>query len=266
MARPVIALLSDFGTADHYVGTMKGVVLGICPEATLVDITHEVSAHDVLGAGLELGASYRFFPAGTVFLAVVDPGVGSQRRAIAAEAGGYQFVGPDNGVLALAITESTPSLIVELTESRYARSAISKTFEGRDRFGPAAAWLATGVPLSDLGTQTTAFTPLSVPTPEVRSDTVIGEVMRVDRFGNLETNIDRSSIEQVIRESKERAVVEVGAHRILGIRQTYSDVPVGQLASLFSSADCLEIAASGASAARLLGVQRGALVQVRRPA
>jgi len=266
MARPVIALLSDFGTADHYVGAMKGVVLGICPEATLVDITHELPAHDVVGGALELAAAYRYFPPDTVFLAVVDPGVGSTRRGIAAEAGGYRFVGPDNGLLALVFKGAGPSLLVELTEKRYTRPAISRTFEGRDRFGPAAAWLAAGVPLSELGTQIAAFTPLAVPIPEVRSDTLVGEVMRVDRFGNLETNIDRASLEQVIRDSRDQAVVEVGGQRIVGIRQTYSDVPSGQLASLFSSADYLEIAASGASAARVLGIQRGAVVQVHRPA
>ena len=264
--RPTVALLTDFGSRDHYAGAMRGAVLDACPDAAVVDVTHEVPRHDVEEAAWTLLAALPAFPPGTVFAVVVDPEVGSPRRALAAEAGGYRLVGPDNGVLALAFTKSAPSLIVELTEGQYARSAISRTFEGRDRFGPAAAWLASGVPLSDLGTQIAAFTPLAVPTPEVRSDTVIGEVMRVDRFGNLETNIDRLSIERVIREFKERAVVEVGAHRILGIRQTYSDVPSGQLANLFSSADYLEIAVSGASAARLLGVQRGAPVQVSRPA
>jgi S-adenosylmethionine hydrolase len=264
MARPVIALLSDFGTADHYVGTMKGVLLGICPEATLVDITHELPAHDVVGGALELAAAYRFFPEETVFLAVVDPGVGSGRPGIAAEAGGYRFVGPDNGLLALVFKGASPSLLVELTEKRYARTTISRTFEGRDRFGPAAAWLAAGVPLSELGTQIAAFTPLAVPTPEVRSDAIVGEVMRVDRFGNLETNIDRASIEQVIQDPRHRAVVEIGTHQIVGVRQTYSDVSSGQLTSLFSSADYLEIAASGASAARVLGVHRGAVVRVCR--
>jgi len=266
MARPVIALLSDFGTADHYVGTMKGVVLGICREATLVDITHDLPPHDIVGGALELAAAYRYFPADTVFLAVVDPGVGSTRRGIAADAGGYRFVGPDNGLLAPVFKKSRPSLLVELTEMRYARPVMSRTFEGRDRFGPAAAWLATGVPLGDLGTQIAAFTPLSLPTPEVRTDAVIGEVMRVDRFGNLETNIDRALIGQIIRESRDRVVVQIGAHRMVGIHQTYSDVPQGQLASLFSSADYLEIAASGGSAARMLGVDRGAVVQINRSA
>ncbi len=118
MSRPIIALLTDFGLRDHYAGTMKGVALGICPDATLVDISHEVPAHDVLAGALELAASYRYFPAGTVFLVVVDPGVGSSRRGIAAEAGEHRFVAPDNGVLTMALAETPPGRAVELTDPR----------------------------------------------------------------------------------------------------------------------------------------------------
>ena len=149
--RPVIALLSDFGTRDHYAGTMKGVILNICPDATLVDITHDVPPHDVLDGALQLAAAARYFPAGTIFLAVVDPGVGSARRGIAAEAGDYRFVAPDNGVLTSVLREWPPKKIVELTERRYARPTVSRTFEGRDRFAPAAAWLAKGTQLTALG-------------------------------------------------------------------------------------------------------------------
>src|ERR1700737_1832282 len=151
MPRPVIALLTDFGSRDHYVGTMKAVVLGICPDVTLVDILHEIPPHDVLTGALELAASYKYFPSGTIFLAVVDPGVGSARRGIAAEAAEYRFVAPDNGVLTAVFKEAPPKRIVELTERRYARPTVSRTFEGRDRFAPAAAWIAKGVDLSTLG-------------------------------------------------------------------------------------------------------------------
>src|SRR5437763_4207276 len=138
MSRAVIALLTDFGTRDHYAGTMKGVALGICPDVTFVDITHDIPAHDVLAGALELAACYRFFPPGTIFLVVVDPGVGSSRRGIAGEAGEYKFVGPDNGVLGAVFDETPPRQVVELTERRYARATVSRTFEGRDRFAPAA--------------------------------------------------------------------------------------------------------------------------------
>src|SRR5262245_37417772 len=132
MARPLIALLTDFGLRDHYAGTMKGVALGICPEAVLVDISHEIPPHDLVAGALELAACYRYFPAGTIFLVVVDPGVGTGRRGIAAEAGEYRFVAPDNGVLTLVFDETAPKRIVELTERRYARPTVSRTFEGRD--------------------------------------------------------------------------------------------------------------------------------------
>src|SRR5688500_19729445 len=142
MPRPVVALLTDFGTRDHYAGTLKAVVLGICPDVTLVDITHDIPPHDMMTATLELAATYRYFPTGTIFLVVVDPGVGSARRGVAVDTGDYRFVAPDNGVLTQVLRESPAKKIVELTERRYARPTVSRTFEGRDRFAPAAAWIA----------------------------------------------------------------------------------------------------------------------------
>src|SRR5438874_12648120 len=197
MARPVIALLTDFGTRDHYAGTMKGVALGICPDATLVDITHDLPAHDVLAGALELVASYKYFPAGTIFLVVVDPGVGSTRRGVAADTGDYKFVAPDNGVLTVVLEEHPPKKLVELTERKYARPSVSRTFEGRDRFAPAAAWLAKGIEVSALGRPAGAIHRLDLPQPTVLPDGLTGEVLRVDRFGNLVTNIDRKTFDKV---------------------------------------------------------------------
>src|SRR6266542_85258 len=208
MARPVIALLTDFGTRDHYAGTMKGVALAICPNATLVDITHDLPPHDVLTGALELAACYRYFPAGSIFLVVVDPGVGSTRRGIAAEAGEYRFVAPDNGVLTLVFDEVAPKRIVELTERRYARPSVSRTFEGRDRFAPAAAWLAKGIELSALGRPAGAVTRLDVPKPSVGADRIDGQVLRVDRFGNLITNIDRRTFDRLAT-TEARGVIDI---------------------------------------------------------
>src|SRR6266705_1231540 len=157
MARPLIALLTDFGLRDHYAGTMKGVALGVCPDITFVDISHDIAPHDVLGGALELAAAYRYFPHGTIFLAVVDPGVGSTRYGIAADTGEYRFVAPDNGVLSVVFDQATPKRVVELSDRRYARPTISRTFEGRDRFAPAAAWLAKGVDLAGLGRPVTGL-------------------------------------------------------------------------------------------------------------
>src|SRR6186713_1180279 len=147
MSRPIIALLTDFGTRDHYSGVMKGVILGICPDVTLVDLSHDVPAHDVRFAAQELLATYKYFPAGTIFVAVVDPGVGTTRRGLAAEAGDRRLIGPDNGVLSAVFHEAPPKRVVELSERKYARPTVSRTFEGRDRFAPAAAFLAKGIHL-----------------------------------------------------------------------------------------------------------------------
>lgn len=151
MARPTVALLSDFGSRDHYAGVMKAVVLSLAADATLVDISHEVAPHDVAAAAFELVAAYKYFPPATIFLVVVDPGVGTARRGLVAEAGDWRFVAPDNGVLTAVFQECPPKKVVELTERRYARPTVSRTFEGRDRFAPAAAWLAKGIELTGLG-------------------------------------------------------------------------------------------------------------------
>src|SRR5690349_4690720 len=197
MAKPVIALLSDFGTRDHYAGTMKGVAIGICPDATFVDISHDVPPHDVMAGALELAAAYKYFPAGTIFLVVVDPGVGSARRGIAADTGEYKFVAPDNGVLTIVLDEHPPKRVVELTERRYARPTVSRTFEGRDRFAPAAAWLGKGVELVALGRPAGGLHRLDIPQPIVDGDRIEGQVLRVDRFGNLITNIDRRTFDRL---------------------------------------------------------------------
>jgi S-adenosylmethionine hydrolase len=211
MARPVIALLTDFGTRDHYAGTMKGVVLGICPDVTLVDISHEVPAHDVLAGALELAASYRYFPPGTIFLVVVDPGVGSPRHGIAAEAGDCKYVAPDNGVLTAVLDEHPPKRVVELTERRYARPTVSRTFEGRDRFAPAAAWLAKGIDLVALGRPAPSIQRLDIPQPRADAEGIEGQVLRVDRFGNLITNIDRKTFEKLGGGALD---IRVGSHQM----------------------------------------------------
>jgi S-adenosyl-L-methionine hydrolase (adenosine-forming) len=262
--RPVIALLTDFGSRDHYAGTMKGVALGICPEATLVDISHDLPPHDVLAGALELAVSYRYFPSGTVFLVVVDPGVGSARRGIAAEAGDYRFVAPDNGVLTLVFDETPPRRVVELTERRYARPTVSRTFEGRDRFAPAAAWLAKGIELAALGRPAGAVHRLEVPRAQISNDSIDGEVLRVDRFGNLITNIDRPTFEKFAAGGA--LSVRIGGEQIARVVSTYADAAAGELAALFGSSDHLEVALSGGRASDTLGAGRGAPVHVSRGA
>ena len=263
MSRPIIALLTDFGTRDHYAGTMKGVALGICPEATLVDISHDIPPHDVMAGALELAAAYAYFPAGTIFLVVVDPGVGSTRRGIAADAADCRFVAPDNGVLTPILDLHPPRRVVELTERKYARPTVSRTFEGRDRFAPAAAWLAKGIDLAALGRSAGAIHRLELPRAQAGADGITGEVVRVDRFGNLITNIDRRAFEALARHEVD---IQAGGQPIPQVVSTYADVAPGALCALFGNTDHLEIAANGNSAAARLALGRGAPVQVVRRA
>jgi len=192
-ARPVLALLTDFGTRDPYVGAMKGAALSVCADATLVDLTHDIAAHDVVEAARHLAAAAPYFPAGTAFVVVVDPGVGSARRALAVWAGGHWFVGPDNGVLTPVLTPA--AAIVEITSPRYMRVPVSRTFEGRDRFAPAAAWLLRGVPLDALGPPVTDPVRLDLPRPQLVHDVLRGVLIAGDRFGNVATSIDRAAFE-----------------------------------------------------------------------
>jgi S-adenosyl-L-methionine hydrolase (adenosine-forming) len=261
VARPIIALITDFGLRDHYVGSMKGAILGICEDAAIIDITHEVPAHDVQAGAAALAASFLDFPEGTVFVAVVDPGVGSARRGLAAEAGRYRFVGPDNGILSAAFARLAPARVVELTSAEFARHDISRTFEGRDRFAPAAAWLASGVPMDRLGPSVglQSITRLDIAVPAVTAAEVDGEVVRVDRFGNLITNIDRRTFDAF--SAGRRMIVRVSGLAI-PVAVTYADVPLGALCALFGSTNHLEVAANTGSAAALLGVSVGARVVV----
>ena len=260
--RPVIALLTDFGTQDHYAGTMKGVILGICPDVTLVDITHDIPPHDVMAGALELAACYKYFPAGTIFVAVVDPGVGSARRGVAADTGDYRFVAPDNGVLTQVLRETPARKIVELTERRYARPTVSRTFEGRDRFAPAAAWLAKGTQFPALGRPVSDIHRVEIPAPEIDGEVVRGIILRVDRFGNLVTNIDRKTVERLGQGGG--ITIEAGGKRIERLVATYAELPGDGVGALFGSTDHLELAAPSASAAERLGLARGAHVTVNK--
>lgn len=266
MPRPIVALLTDFGTQDHYVGALKGAVLAACPEATLVDLAHELPPHDVAHAAFTLAAAYRAFPAGAVFVAVVDPEVGSHRRGLAVEAGGYRFVGPDNGLLTFVLVENPGARIHEITNRGLFRSEVSATFHARDIFGPVAGHLAQGAPLELVGP------PLADP---VRLGLVAvhqcgpGEwqsgVLHVDRFGNLTTQLGRHDMDAILAtvDGDPTSIVVVVEGRVLPFVRTYADVPEGDACALMGSSGCLEVAVNRGSAARVLGAGKGAPVRVR---
>lgn len=260
MSRPILALLTDFGTRDPYVAAMKGAALSICAEATIVDLGHDITPHDILEGALHLQATYKYFPPGTVFVAVVDPGVGTARRGIAADVGDYRFVAPDNGVLTAVLRERPPKKIVELTERRFFRPTVSRTFEGRDRFAPAAAWLLRGIELSALGRPVTSPVLLDLPVPVAEGTVLRGQILRADRFGNLLTSIDRAAFDRFVH--GRTFALTAGGHEIGRLVDTYDAIAPGEVCALFGSNDLLELATRSASAAVVLGLPPGAPVLV----
>jgi hypothetical protein len=262
-ASGIVTLLSDFGAGDAYVGAMKGALLSANGAARIVDVTHDVPGQDVHAGAWLLRAAYRYFPAGTVHVAVVDPGVGTARWPIAARAGAWLFVGPDNGVLTVPLTRESPVEVVRIEEARYMRGDVSATFHGRDVFAPVAGHLAAGVPLRELGPKLDRPALLALPSARVDGEAIIGEVVYVDRFGNLITNIELRTLREWSGDWT-GARVEIAGERFGPIRSTYGDVADGAPVALIGSNGDLEIAVRNGSAAARLGVRRSAVVRVTR--
>jgi hypothetical protein len=265
--RPIVALLSDFGVQDHYVGAMKGAVLAACPEATLVDLAHELPVHDIEAGAFALVASFRAFPGGTVFVAVVDPGVGTPRRGLAIEAGGYVFVGPDNGVFTLLLAEHPEAQVRSITNAGLYRYEVSPTFHARDIFAPVAGQLAAGLPIDQVGPL--IADPVVFTIPPVRRKSAMeweASVINVDRFGNLTTNLTAPKLEAILSDADgdPTEVVVVVEGVVLPLVGTYADVNEGEVCALMGSSGRLEVAAHRASAARLLGAGRGTPVRIRQ--
>ena len=258
---PLVTLTTDFGLRDPFVGIMKGVILSICPTARLVDLTHEVEPQDILGGCLALEAAVPFFPAGTVHLVVVDPGVGSPRRAIALRAGGGYWVGPDNGVLTPAL-EGSGWTAVALTAPEYRLPVVSRTFHGRDIFAPAAAYLAAGVPLERLGSAVADPVRLPLPGCRLEGGALVGEVLAADRFGNLITSIPAAALETM----PGPVSVEVAGVAVGGPMDCYEQGRDGEPAAIVGSTGRIEIFVKGGSARAKLGLQRGAPVRLRSAA
>jgi S-adenosyl-L-methionine hydrolase (adenosine-forming) len=200
---PVIAWLTDFGLSDGYIGVMKGVVLGIAPEAKLIDITHQISPQKIDEGAWILATSYHYFPAGTIFVCVVDPGVGSERQPIAVAAGSWVFVAPNNGLLSYVLTEQPVHVAVALTNKAYHLEEISATFHGRDLFSPVAAHIANGVSLLALGQELSPnqLQKIDQPAPQHRNNQITGTVIYIDHFGNIITNIHARLVPDLLHSS-----------------------------------------------------------------
>ena len=256
----IVTLTTDFGQRDWFVGAMKGAILAIDSGAKIVDITHEIPAGDIRAGAFALAAGCRFFPKGTVHAAVVDPGVGTQRRAIAVKTTNYCFVGPDNGVLSLALAQEKVVTIRCLENEKYFLSPISTTFHGRDIFAPVAAHLSKGVDIKKLGPAIDSFVQLPWPGVVTRPGVVEGEVIFIDRFGNAITNIRNEVVE---RGKGYRCKLVVRRNLSCPIAQYYQAVPIGNAVCVPGSAGFLEIAINGGSAAEVLGLRVGKPVALR---
>jgi S-adenosylmethionine hydrolase len=254
---PVVTLLTDFGTADGFVAAMKGVVLAIAPDAGLVDVAHDIAPGDIEAGAWVLSQYWNLFPQGTVHVAVIDPGVGGARRAIALAADDRFVVAPDNGLVTYVVRAAASWRCVEVGEPHYMRPAPSATFHGRDIFAPVAAHLARGVGLERMGPVLDGPRMLDVQPAEKAEGEIRGRIAHVDRFGNLITDIPADWVDEAWR-------FAVKGHAVGGLRRTYSDVDRGELVAVIGSMGTLEIAAREASAAEALGVARGDPVTATR--
>ncbi len=248
---PIITLITDFGLVDNYVGVMKGVIYSINPDVRIIDISHQINPYDVIGANYILKAAFKYFPEGTIHVVVVDPGVGSQREIILIKTKDYYFLAPNNGILDFACDKIK---IVEVTNKKYFLNEISNTFHGRDIFAPVAAYLSLGKQIEEFGNKINKIKTLPPEfKPKFDKDKIVGEIIYIDHFGNLITNIVREGFP--FEDSE--VLVEVTGSQIKGISQTYSQLKPGELLALWGSSNHLEISVNLGSAQELVKIEKG---------
>jgi S-adenosylmethionine hydrolase len=261
--RPIVTLTTDFGLNDHFIGTIKGVILNIAPDAEIVDICHAVQAFDVLDGALSIAQAYSYFPTRTTHVVVVDPGVGSARRPILASTEKYNFVAPDNGVLSMIYSREERMRVYNITAEHYFLQPVSSTFHARDVFSPVAAWLAKGVAPTNFGDEITDHVRFNAPKPKpVDEKTLRGVVLKVDRFGNLITNFTPQDIPALFRATPPGFTITVGKAEITEIHHHYSEGMPNQVFGILGSMGYLEIAANRAPAAQVTGAGKGAEVKI----
>jgi S-adenosylmethionine hydrolase len=261
--RPIITLTTDFGLNDHFVGTMKGVILEINPDAEIVDICHSVQAFDVLDGALTIALAYDYFPTGTVHLVVVDPGVGTARRPILVSSDRHHFVAPDNGVLSLIYSREERLHVRHITSEHYFLQPVSNTFHARDIFAPVAAWLSKRLDTDKFGEEVADYVRFNAPQPKpVDGNTLRGVVLKVDRFGNLVTNITPQDVPLLFQPAPPPFKIVVGKREITEIHLTYAEGTPGEVFGILGSMGYLEVAANRGSATQTLGVGKGSEVSI----
>lgn len=261
MPRPIITLTTDFGTNDHLVGVMKGVILSINPEVNIIDITHSVLPHDLLDGALTIGQAYKYFPPKTVHLVVVDPGVGTERRPLLVAGDTHYFVAPDNGVLSSAYDQSEALHVWNIISEHYFRQPVSKTFHGRDIFAPVAAWLTKSWQSSAFGEPITDFARFAMPKPKTAGNTIKGVVLRVDQFGNLITNLRAEDV-PAFAAADGKFTIRAGNATVTKLVPTFASGANGEPIGFIGSSGYLEISVNKANASRALALGRGAEVTV----
>ena len=261
MARPIVTLTTDYGTNDHLVGAMKGVILSINPEVQIVDITHNVIAHDVLDGALTIGQAYKYFPSKTIHVVVIDPGVGTARRPVLVASDQHYFVAPDNGVLSSVYDQTEALYVWNIISEHYFRQPVSKTFHGRDVFAPVAAWLSKSWQTSAFGEQITDFVRFAIPKPKATGNTVKGVVLRVDHFGNLITNVTAADV-PALAAPDGKVSIRAGNATVTKVASTFAESPAGEPVGIVGSSGYLEIAVNKGNASRALGIARGAEVTI----
>lgn len=263
MAKGIITLTTDFGTADPYVGAMKGVILNVNPDATIIDISHDVAPFDILDGALTIAQAYRYYPPRTLHLVVVDPSVGTQRRPILAVGEQHYFVAPDNGVLSLVYDREERMSVRHIESEHYFLSPISNTFHGRDIFAPVAGWFSKGLEPSKFGPEITDFVRLSAPKPKALNEKLFkGIVLKIDKFGNAITNFTTSDVPQLFSETPPPFKIVVGKQEVTKLNRIYAEGASGEIFAIIGSSGFLELATSRGGAARVLGVQRGSEIGV----
>jgi S-adenosylmethionine hydrolase len=263
-APAVISLLTDFGDQDTYAGQMRGVITGLNPDVQVIDLTHHIPPQDIVRGAITWADALDAFPPGTIHVGVVDPGVGTSRRAVAAEIGPWRFVAPDNGLLTAIQVRWPTHVVVELNREEWRRKPTSATFHGRDLFSPVAAHWSRGVSISELGSiRETPLIEVPLPTVAVTDVTAAGEILWPDRFGNLITSITTADLPAAIPAEQFR--VAVAGNAITGISRCYGDQPPGSLLALWGSSGRLELAITNGSANAQPNLRRGTPVEVRWP-
>ncbi len=260
MKNSIITLLTDFGTKDPYVASMKGVILNINPRCIVIDITHQVNPHDIQEGAFILANTYSYFPEGTIHLSVVDPGVGGTRKPILLVTQNYLFVGPDNGLFTLIAQREKVRQVVALTEKKYFLPKVSKTFHGRDLFAPVAAHLSLGIKPDAFGHKIDSVKELGLQKAIVRAGKLSGEILHIDTFGNLVSNIDE---ETLFRFTKKRPfVIRAGRKTIRGLKKGYWEGKKGKPIALLGSGGFLEVSVREGNAQKMLKVKRGDPIQI----